>query len=395
MTIKRGRRKPAPSLPEIKGTRWFSPERDQAILLHALKTALGKEQGNPDRFKLALKVVSKRRFLTKSYQILAEKAGESAPAVLKDLRAAAPTMLRQRHVLIDGFEGRLYEAWRDPLDLLEMMVVCCIEGAEAVGDAWPWGKFPDQDIVYDVVRRLQAQGCLVATEVIALLKAGFASGAHARWRSLHELAVTASFIQEHGKDTAERFLAHEHVEAFKAATLYQTHCRRLRQRRYTRKEMDGFQAHRDAAIAKYGPEFKDRYGWAAPALGRRCDQFEPLEKAVKLDHLRPYYRMASYPVHATAKTIHFSLALGNCRDALLVGGSDSGLSDPGHCTAISLGLTTLTLLMLWPTTDSILLMRILQLLVHEIGVAFLKSDRKLNGRTRSHSKRTASRAPKR
>jgi hypothetical protein len=395
LTIKRGRRMPAASMPEIRGTRWFSPERDQAILLHALKTALEKEQGNPDRFRLALKVVSKRRFLTKSYRILAEHAGESAPAVLKDLRAAAPTMLRQRHALIDGFERRLYETWRDPLDLLEMMIVCCIEGAEAVGDAWPWGKSPDDDVVYDVVRRLQAQGCLVATEVLALLKAGFASGAHARWRSLHELAVTASFIREHGKDTAERFLAHEHVEAFKAATLYQTHCRRLRQRRYTRKEMEVFTLARDAAIQKYGPEFKGRYGWAAPALGRPCDQFEPLERHVKLDHLRPYYRMASYPVHATAKTINFSLALGNRRDVLLVGGSDLGLSDPGQCMAISLSQITLALLMLWPTTDSILLMRILQLLVDEIGTVFPKADRKLNGRARSHRGRTARRAPKR
>jgi len=395
LTTRRSRRKPAASVTEIKSTRWFSPERDQAILLHALKTALEKEQGDPNRLKRALKIVSKRRFLTKSYRILAEHAGESAPAVLKDLRAAAPAMLRQRHAFIDGFEARLYEAWRDPLDLLEMMIVCCIEGAEAVGDAWPWGKSPDDDIVYDVVRRLQAQGCLVATEVLALLKAGFASGAHARWRSLHELAVTASFIREHGKDTAERFLTHEHVEAFKAATLYQTHCRRLRQRRYTLKEMKAFKLARDAAIEKYGPAFKGRYGWAAPALGRPCDQFEPLEKDVKLDHLRPYYRMASYPVHATAKTINFSLALGNRRDVLLVGGSDSGLTDPGHCTAISLSQITLALLMLWPTTDSILLMRILLLVVDEIGAAFLKADRKLNARTRSHRRRTARRAPKR
>lgn len=152
---------------------------------------------------------------------------------------------------------------------------------------------------------------------------------------------------------------------------------------------------RDAAIQKYGPEFKGRYGWAAPALGRPCDQFEPLERHVKLDHLRPYYRMASYPVHATAKTINFSLALGNRRDVLLVGGSDLGLSDPGQCMAISLSQITLALLMLWPTTDSILLMRILQLLVDEIGTVFPKADRKLNGRARSHRGRTARRAPKR
>jgi hypothetical protein len=380
-------RKSTWSLPDIQGTPWFSSERDQAVLLHGMKAFLERYQHHPKKLKQALKAVSTRRFLTKSARIMASVAVESAPALFKDLDVQAPAMLRDHHTTTDAFKARLYKTWRRPLDLLETMIVCCIEGAEAVSDAWPWGESPDDDIAFDVIRRLQVQGCLVAMEVLTLLKAGYPSGAHARWRSLHELAVTASFVREHGKDTAERFLAHEHVEAFKAAELYEKHCRRLRHTHHSAKEMAAFKRNRDAVLQKYGPDFKYRYGWASLALGRACDQFALLEEKVKLDHLRPYYRMASYPVHATAKTIRFSLALGRRRDVLLAGPSNSGLTDPGHSTAISLGQVTDALLILWPTTDSIRLMSLLGIFVDEIGMAFMKAHRALDARGQAIRKR--------
>ena len=40
--------------------------------------------------------------------------------------------------------------------------------------------------------------------ILALLRSGFADDAHARWRSLHELAVVSGFISEYGEDVAEK-----------------------------------------------------------------------------------------------------------------------------------------------------------------------------------------------
>src|SRR4051812_37136287 len=42
---------------------------------------------------------------------------------------------------------------------------------------------------HEVVTRLRARAITVADEAITLLRAGLASGAMARWRTLHELAV--------------------------------------------------------------------------------------------------------------------------------------------------------------------------------------------------------------
>jgi hypothetical protein len=46
----------------------------------------------------------------------------------------------------------------------------------------------------NVMARLHASACLVAFEILTLLQAGHAQAALARWRTLHETAVTALFI---------------------------------------------------------------------------------------------------------------------------------------------------------------------------------------------------------
>ena len=41
------------------------------------------------------------------------------------------------------------------------------------------------------------------------------------WRSLHEMAVVASLIQQHGQELAERYLLHENIQQYKLACAYQ------------------------------------------------------------------------------------------------------------------------------------------------------------------------------
>ena len=62
------------------------------------------------------------------------------------------------------------------------------------------------------VRRAEFEVCRraagVAHEVLALLRAGFPDGAHARWRTLYELAVVAHVLAAGNRGTASRYLAH-------------------------------------------------------------------------------------------------------------------------------------------------------------------------------------------
>ena len=67
----------------------------------------------------------------------------------------------------------------------------------------------------------------LANETIWMMEGGFASGAMARWRTLHEVAVIAFFLRQHGQGAAERYLLHEAIESHKATSQYQQYCTQL------------------------------------------------------------------------------------------------------------------------------------------------------------------------
>lgn len=135
------------------------------------------------------------------------------PASVELLMSAAEDAAEHRLAVDVGerarFEQRLQRRWGAALDTLMLFRLSCLDAGVAFHDRH---KPAEGDWVYAVLVRLQARACLVAAEVLALLRAGFASGAHARWRVAHEIAVVGSFVKEHGQDTAERYLRHDAVE---------------------------------------------------------------------------------------------------------------------------------------------------------------------------------------
>jgi hypothetical protein len=65
--------------------------------------------------------------------------------------------------------------------------------------------------------RLHARACQVAAEILALMQHGFADGAMARWRTLHEIAVIATFLRDRGEVMAERYHASGVLDGHRAA----------------------------------------------------------------------------------------------------------------------------------------------------------------------------------
>lgn len=322
---------------------------------------------------------------------LKETLPGEAKALLATLNDRAPAMLRERRAELKGFERRLQRTWKQPLDRLEELLVIAAETGQLFSAGWPWAESRDADLVFEVVRRLQARACQVGEEVLALLKAGFPSGAHARWRAIHETAVTAHFIVKHGKDTAERYLLHEHVEAYEARKAYQEHAKALKQRPYGKAELAEMDSIYTALVKQYGEAFKGQYGWAAAALGKQDGRFgfKQIEKDVGLDHWRPYYKMASHPVHANPKSITFSLALRPRQKLLLTGPSNLGLTDPGHSAAISVHQMTSAMLGLRPGVEARLVTQMMGQLVDEIGEAFLAAQKAVLKKGRAARKRRA------
>jgi hypothetical protein len=305
-------------------------------------------------------------------QAIPEAADEVGQLVLRQLDEDAPSMLRQREKEIRSFEARLAERWRRPLDSLTMFLVLAMEAGYTFNRECRQRAAAENDCVFEVLTRLHARACQIASEVLVLLKAGHADGAHARWRSLHEVAVVGFFVASAGNDVAERYLLHDAVDSYKAAKAHQRHCKALGVEPLSEQELRDIKSAYDQLVARFGPSYKEQYGWAAPAIGPKRPTFSAVEDAAGLGHLRPFYNMACHNVHADSKSLFFRLGLHRQdHDALLAGPSNTGLADPGHATAISLGQITTALLCTKPDMDRLVTCSVLMRLAREVGGQFL------------------------
>jgi Family of unknown function (DUF5677) len=316
------------------------------------------------------------------FEQLVEQATQAAlthrgEALLEDLLRRAPEMLGERRTYRMGFEERLREIWGEALDLFGIFHMVCLERGEDFNARNRSAAAAAHDYRFDVLARLHARSCLVASEVLTLLRSGFASGAHGRWRTLHELAVVAYFIHERDDEVARRYLLHDAIQAYKAGLAYDEHHQALGYEPRSSSEREALKRRRDALVAEFGTPFADDFGWAAEAIGRPA-HFRAIEAAVNLGHLRPYYRMASNPVHPNVRGSLFDLGVVEGREILLAGPSNAGLADPGHATCISLMQTTVCLLNHEVEVEGVAAMLVLQQLLSRVGDAFLAAHERLD-----------------
>lgn len=131
--------------------------------------------------------------------------------------------------------------------------------------------------------RLHGRASLVASEVVTLMRAGFPSGAHARWRTIHEVAVVAFFIAEHGQGIARRYLAHDAIQRYKSAELYNTYHQKLGYEPLEPRDLAALENAYRAALDEFGPGFGKEWGWAIPAL---ADGVAPTLRARERDGAR-------------------------------------------------------------------------------------------------------------
>jgi hypothetical protein len=277
--------------------------------------------------------------------------------------------LRRQKRPYAGFERRLSRRWGLPLGLLRMLLTISQEYGASLNQELR-GASVHAPHVIEVLTRLHARACQVVHEILVLLTAGLADGAMARWRTLHEIAVIALFIGEHGEDLAERYVLHQRVESRRAMESYIACQDRLGYEPLEPSEVEAVERAYEDLIGRFGRSFGTQYGWAAEQLGLKRPTLSDIKRAVGIDHLRAHYRLASHNVHANPKGVFFKLGLLEEENLLLAGPSNAGLEDPGHSAAISLVQTSTPLGLLHPTFDNIVALRIMFLLEHEIGQTF-------------------------
>ena len=303
-----------------------------------------------------------------------EVADETAESMLRAIKRHAFTGgLQERTAARLAFEERLEAIWRRPIDLLDLFVHLSTEAGSDFNSEYREDAVDSGDAVFEALTKLHGRGCQVAREVLVLLRSGLADGAHARWRTLHEMAIVACLLGAHEQDLAERYLLDEMVQQYRLACQYQSHYQSLKFEPISQEEFAKLKERRDQLIAQFGPPFKNDYGWAASITGIPNPTLVHLEEKVELGHLRPLYRWASDNVHPNAHGTNYRLGLGSHQGSVILAGpSNEGLADPGHAAAISLCQMTVALLCTKSTIDSVVVAKILQNLVDEIGNAFLE-----------------------
>jgi hypothetical protein len=246
-----------------------------------------------------------------------------------------------------SFRRRLRKRWAGYVDEYELLIEVCIEAIARLRDNI--GSSKDNDSHLGILIRLHARCLRISNEVLMLSMSGYGNAALARWRSLHEAAVTVAAIAKLGKQASDAFIAYNAIESHKAMLAFNEHALQLGEKKFAAREVVRAKKKRDDAVAKYGKQIESEFGWAELFTKEHKKgqfRFRELEKYYGSEFLRPYYRWSSYAVHTNIKTIltgEQSEALDN-NGVLLTGASDKGFEDALQLSAFSLAYATVAVL---------------------------------------------------
>ena len=257
---------------------------------------------------------------------------------MKNLEVCRSATLRERSGYIANIQNGTYLMWKEGLDQLEQFVVLNLEWGTKLIEEFNLNGDQKTKNLFNALIKNHSRACLMSEEILHLLKGGFPDAAFARWRSLYEIAVTATFIRFQGEACAEAYLDHEIVDALKCHQLdHELHAAR------------GIEPHSNCCLEdqerdyqemleKHGDSFKRPFGWAAAALKEKNPQFKDLEESIGQDHMRVIYKRASHKVHAAANGISTSLGTQSfgMNAPMLRAPSHEGLQEPAILCAHSL-----------------------------------------------------------
>lgn len=265
---------------------------------------------------------------------------ELASGTLRSIRA--DWKKRKFHIKADkiAFRHRLKSRWGTAYDELHLLIILCAEVGEEELEHLRRSRRKTGKVLKDTLIRLHSRACQISGEILVLLESGYADGAMARWRTLHELSVIAAVLARGDDELATRYRLHEVVDAKKAMDLYIRDHHGLGYQPPSVEEIDRTNSHYDELIKIYGKSFSNPYGWAAELLKNKRPQFSDLQTSAGREIMASFYKMASYPVHADFKGAAWQLGKLGQNDFVLAGPSNAGIEEPGQNMALSLVSTT-------------------------------------------------------
>jgi hypothetical protein len=283
----------------------------------------------------------------------------------------------------EGFESRLARTWRKPLRLYARFLRLVAYVGELATEHINEQQLLVSSRLAKALLMLHARAFAIAGEIETLIRSGYPDGAAARWRTLHEISVTAAFLVEHGEDAAARYLDHFTCEQLKSARFYEQHRQALGEDPLDPGFIKTLEDEVDALKKQYGDAFRHDNGWAAHTLQLKKVNFTDIESAVKLDFMRPYYRGASEQVHASSRGAVMRSGLINQHstvDKLVAGPSSYGFADAAINSTRSLLMTTISLTRVAPTVDTSVYSIVLGKWLDPLARSFVETQRGIEQR---------------
>lgn len=318
-------------------------------------------------------------FVERLPAIIENATRNAADTLRKTLKRGWPEQSAYESAMLDGFRGRLEARWGKGFDLLRMLLTACRELGEDTTKRLGRSKASKNRTVRSLLVRLHARACQITAEIITLMENGFADGAMARWRTLYEVGIVATVIAEGGEALAKCYVEHEAVESKFAMDEYARCYAALGYKPISDRERRRVERAFAAAVKAYGSDFGKPYGWAAGHLKKKRVTFRDLEDAAQRLAMRPYYKMASYNVHAdTPKSIFCRLGVIGDRSILIAGATDAGFTEPAQNAAGTLvQITALLLTDRASNLDFMIGLLALTMIRDEIPDVFIRAERKL------------------
>lgn len=200
---------------------------------------------------------------------------------------------------------QLNEQWKDGFVASEAIYILVSQEVETYVS---WVKNLKQDMrneqqyVFTSLQHLQGRALQIYLEIITLMKNGFVDGAYARWRSMYELVIIASFILKYGEDVAEQFI----------------------------KSLNNQGWYEWARASGIFPKEKKKIQFND--IKKNCD--------INTEAWSRQYNLSNVAIHASSRGTFGRLGKDETTKAILIGRSNYGLHIPAEYSAISLAHIT-------------------------------------------------------
>lgn len=276
-----------------------------------------------------------------------------------------------------GFKNRLMYSYSKPIQELEIFAELC----KTIGNnIFNRVNNDDEKSAKTIaLLRLYQKSCLVSSEIIYLIKGGYASAALSRWRTLFETSIISLFLALNDENTSQRYLDYNVIETYGELKAYKENVDFLGFEEIPLDEQNKIQTKYDEMIKKYGKEFAYTNNWASAVLKKDRPKIHDLMEHVGSQYMKPFYKFANNYVHSGAKSLMYNLGFidGVQGDNTIATPSNIGFTDPAQLCALSFFNSTMAFLSINPNEEDLTLLLGLYPKINRIADNFFDAESKL------------------